>query len=59
MIGLSILIGAYWIADAVMFVHGYKSYWFCAKTDQEKLYAKRSLKPKASSGMENNESLYS
>jgi hypothetical protein len=40
MIGLSILIGAYWIADAILFIHGYKSFWWCANTDQEKAVRK-------------------
>lgn len=33
---LAILFAGFAIADAVMFVNGYKSYIFHAKTDQEK-----------------------
>ena len=36
MIAISILIGAFMIADAIMFVNGYRGYIFGAKTDQEK-----------------------
>lgn len=36
MIGISIIIGAFMIADAIMFVNGYRGYIFGAKTDQEK-----------------------
>lgn len=36
MIALSILFGAFMIADAIMFVHGYRGYLFGVKTDQEK-----------------------
>jgi hypothetical protein len=32
----AIIIGAGMIADAIMFVNGYRSYIFCAKTEQEK-----------------------
>lgn len=41
MIALSILIAGYMIADAVLFVHGYKSSFWCAKTEQEKAVRKR------------------
>jgi len=33
---LAILIAGFAIADAIMFVNGYKSYFFHAKTEQEK-----------------------
>ena len=33
---LAILFGCFMIADAVMFVNGYRSYMFWAKTEQEK-----------------------
>ena len=46
MIGFSILIGAYWIADAILFIHGYKSFWFRAKTDQEKAMRKAMFEAK-------------
>jgi hypothetical protein len=36
MIAISILIGAFMIADAIMFVNGYRGYLFGATTDQEK-----------------------
>lgn len=36
MIALSIIIAGYLVADAILFVHGYKSYIFTAKTEQEK-----------------------
>ena len=36
MIGISISIAGFMIADAIMFVHGYRGYIFGAKTDQEK-----------------------
>lgn len=38
MLGLSlaILFGAFMIADAIMFVNGYRGYLFGALTDQEK-----------------------
>lgn len=32
----AILFAGFMIADAIMFVHGYRSYMFYAKTDQEK-----------------------
>jgi hypothetical protein len=35
-IGFAILIAGFVIADAIMFVNGYRSYIFCAKTEQEK-----------------------
>ena len=46
MIGFSILIGAYWIADAILFIHGYKSFWWCANTDQEKAVRKAMFEAK-------------
>lgn len=33
---IAILVAGFWIADAVMFVNGYRSYFFRAKTEQEK-----------------------
>lgn len=36
MTAIAILIGAFMIADAIMFVNGYRGYLFHAKTDQEK-----------------------
>ncbi len=36
MIALSILIAGFVVADAIMFVNGYKSWAFFAKTEQEK-----------------------
>lgn len=36
MIGISIIIAGFMIADAIMFVHGYRGYIFGAKTEQEK-----------------------
>jgi hypothetical protein len=33
---IAILLAGFAIADAVMFVNGYKSWIFCAKTEQEK-----------------------
>lgn len=33
---IAILLAGIWIADAIMFVNGYKSWIFYAKTDQEK-----------------------
>ena len=36
MIAFAILIAGYMIADAILFVNGYKSLFWCAKTDQEK-----------------------
>lgn len=33
---LAILFAGFAIADAIMFVNGYKSWIFCAKTEQEK-----------------------
>ena len=33
---IAILIAGFTIADAILFVNGYKSYIFCAKTEQEK-----------------------
>lgn len=33
---LAIMFAGYMIADAIMFVNGYKSSFWCAKTDQEK-----------------------
>jgi hypothetical protein len=36
MIGISIILAGFLIADAVMFTNGYRSYVFHAKTDQEK-----------------------
>jgi hypothetical protein len=36
MTGLCVLIAGFVIADAIMFVNGYKSWVFCAKTEQEK-----------------------
>jgi hypothetical protein len=38
---LAILLAGGVIADAIMFVNGYKSYIFCAKTEQEKSVRKR------------------
>ena len=35
-IGFAILFGCFMIADAIMFVNGYRSYVFWAKTEQEK-----------------------
>jgi penicillin-binding protein-related factor A (putative recombinase) len=35
-IGFAILFGCFMIADAIMFVNGYRSYCFWAKTEQEK-----------------------
>ena len=35
-ISVAIIIGAGVIADAIMFVNGYRSYIFWAKTEQEK-----------------------
>jgi len=35
-IGFAILFGCFVIADAIMFVNGYRSYMFYAKTEQEK-----------------------
>lgn len=34
--GLSILLAGFFIAEAIMFVNGYKSWIFYAKTEQEK-----------------------
>ena len=33
---IAILLAGFWIADAVMFVNGYRSYFHHAKTEQEK-----------------------
>lgn len=33
---LAIIFAGFVIADAIMFVNGYKSWIFCAKTEQEK-----------------------
>lgn len=33
---IAILFSGFWIADAIMFVNGYKSQFFYAKTEQEK-----------------------
>jgi len=41
MIALSILMAAWLLADAYMFVNGYESTWFKAKTDAEKKLRKR------------------
>ena len=38
---LAIMFAGYMIADAIMFVNGYKSWIFYAKTDQEKAVRKR------------------
>ena len=38
---LAIMFAGYMIADAIMFVNGYKSYFFHAKTEQEKSVRKR------------------
>ena len=46
MTGIFILIGAYWITDAILFVNGYKSFWFFAKTDQEKAVRKAMFEAK-------------
>lgn len=35
-IGFAILFAGFMIADAIMFVNGYRGYFFGAKTDQEK-----------------------
>ncbi len=35
-VSLAILFAGYMIADAIIFVNGYRSYFFYAKTDQEK-----------------------
>lgn len=35
-VGLAILFSGFVIADAIMFVNGYRSYIFHAKTNQEK-----------------------
>jgi hypothetical protein len=35
-VGFAILFGAFLIADAIMFVNGYRGYLFGALTDQEK-----------------------
>lgn len=35
-VSLSIVFSGLLIADAIMFVNGYRSYFFRAKTDQEK-----------------------
>jgi hypothetical protein len=36
MLEISIIIAGYVVADAIMFVNGYRSYIFHAKTEQEK-----------------------
>ena len=36
LLGFAILFGCFLIADAIMFVNGYRSYCFWAKTEQEK-----------------------
>jgi hypothetical protein len=36
MIALSIIFAGFVIADAIMYVNGYKSFCFLAKTEQEK-----------------------
>lgn len=38
---IAILVAGFWIADAVMFVNGYRSYFFRAKTEQEKSVRRR------------------
>lgn len=35
-ISVAIIIGCFLIADAIMFVHGYKGYFYGASTEQEK-----------------------
>ena len=42
--GLSILLAGFVIADAIMFVNGYRSYIFCAKTEQEKAVRRKWFK---------------
>lgn len=39
-IGFAILFAGFMIADAIMFVNGYRGYLFGAKTDQEKAVRK-------------------
>ena len=34
--GFFILLGAWVIADSICFVHGFKSFFFCARTVEEK-----------------------
>jgi hypothetical protein len=36
MTAIAIIIAGALIADAIMFVHGYKGFFYCAKTEQEK-----------------------
>lgn len=52
MIGISIIIGAALIADAILFVHGYKGFFYGAVTDQEKNVRRKWFKDQ---GMEWNE----
>lgn len=35
-LGIAIMLAGFWIADAVMFVNGYRGYFHTAKTEQEK-----------------------
>ena len=49
---LAILFAGFAVADAIMFVNGYKSYIFHAKTDQEKKVRRKWF---ADRGMEWNE----
>ena len=41
---LAIMFAGYVIADAIMFVHGYKSWNFFAKTEQEKAVRRKWFK---------------
>lgn len=38
---VAVLIAGFMIADAIMFVNGYRGYFFGAKTDQEKAVRKK------------------
>ena len=46
MTGICIILAGYMIADAIMFVNGYKSFFFGAVTDQEKKVRRASFKEK-------------
>lgn len=46
MIGICIIIAGYIIADAILFVNGYKSAFFIAKTEQEKNIRRKIFKEK-------------